>query len=314
MPRWMSSLLAQVLNHLAADTACRLGGSLGILAWYLGIRRSVVSYYLQRCLGLRGRARQRIARRSYATLGATFLELWTVGGPDGPERHLEILTPRWQRSLHQRYPACIYVSPHIGAWDIGGHGLQRHAERMLVYAKAQHSAEIDRVTNLQRERLGFRVLMARHGDRTAALSSLRGLRSGTSLALLTDQKPADEESELGIFLDQTTNCHRGPAFFAQRAKLPVVPAFCVRRRAGRCVLFVGRPLPLDDGHLTQHVMDCYSAMIGAFPGQYFWHHKRFPRPALAPAAALPGVMPLATLSQRRSAIALPAAASASAQT
>jgi len=298
MPRWMSSLLAQVLNHLAADTACRVGGTLGILVWYLGIRRSVVSYYLQLCLGLRGAQRQRIARRCYATLGATFLELWTVGGPDGPERHLEILTPHWQHSLHRRYPACIYVSPHIGAWDIGGHGLQRHAERMLVYAKAQHSAEVDRVTNLQRERLGFRVLMARHGDRTAALSSLRGLRSGVSLALLTDQKPADEESQRGRFLDQETNCHRGPAFFANRAKLPVVPAFCVRRRAGRCVLFVGRPLPVDE-QLTQHVMDCYSAMITAFPGQYFWHHKRFPRPVLSPTAPLPALMPLTTLTVRR---------------
>jgi KDO2-lipid IV(A) lauroyltransferase len=301
MPRWLSFLLAQAFNRLAADTACRLGGSLGILVCCLGIRRSVVSDYLLHCLGLRGPARRRVARRCYATLGATFVELWSVGGPAGPERQLHVLTPHWQDYLHRHYGACIYVSPHIGAWDVGGYGLLRHASRMLVYAKAQHSAEIDRVTNLQRERLGFSVLMARHGDRTAALTSLRGLRQGISLALLSDQKPADEESESAIFLGQTTNCHRGPAFFAQRAKLPVVPAFCVRRRAGQCVLFVGRPLSYLDPQLTQRVMDCYSAMIRAFPGQYFWHHKRFPRPPVPPARITPPP-PLRTLVVRGNAL------------
>jgi KDO2-lipid IV(A) lauroyltransferase len=209
-------------------------------------------------------------------MGATFLELWTVGGPAGPERSLRVLVPRWMESLHRRHRAVIYVTPHLGCWDVGAHGLVRYSRKLLVYAKAQHSAEVDRLTNLQRERMGYRVLMARHGDRTAAVTAMRSLRDGDALGLMADQKPADEESEPAFYLGLPTNCHRGPSFFAQRAGAVVVPGFCLRVRAGESVLFVGRPLAPRAGlDLTQTVMDWYSAMVSAFPGQYFWHHKRF---------------------------------------
>src|SRR5262249_1482577 len=136
----------------------------------------------------------------------------------------------------------------------------------------------------------YRVLMARHGDRTSAVTVMRALRDGCSLGLMADQKPADEESEPAFFLGRPTNCHRGPAFFAARAGAALVPGFCVRTRAGVSALFVGRPLePRAGARLTQGVMDWYSAMIAAFPGQYFWHHKRFTGtpPVLAPRAVEP---------------------------
>ncbi len=280
----LADLLRGVLNRLCADTACRVGGSLGVLTWRLGIRRRVVTSQLARCLGLAGRARARVARRAYATMGATFLELWTVGGPDGPERHLEIATARWQAGLHRDGRGCIYVTPHLGAWDLGAHGLVRHARALLVYAKAQHSQAIDDMTNAQRERLGYRVVMARHRDRTAAVAVLRALREGASVGLMADQKPADEEALPARFLGHVVRCHRGAAVFAGRSRAQVVPGLCVRRRAGVNVLFVGRPIaipaadePGAEGIIVQRVMDAYSAMIAACPGQYFWHHRRFPR-------------------------------------
>lgn len=276
MRGWCIACLVHLLGSLAADTACRVGGGLGVLAWRLGVRRRLVTRQLDACLGLQGRARARVARRAYATIGATFLELWTVGGPDGPERHLECWTAGWQRRLH-RQGGCIYVTPHLGAWDLGAHGLVRAAGRLLVYAKAQHSAAIDAITNQQRERLGYQVLLARHGDRTAALAALRALRAGASLGLMADQKPADEEAVPARFLGHHVACHRGPGVLARAARVQVVPGLCVRRRAGVNVLIVGRPLqPRDEAATIQAVMDRYSAMIAAVPGQYFWHHRRFP--------------------------------------
>ena len=89
----MQRLLFALLNRLAADTACRLGGTLGVLAWRLGLRRRVVNEQLSACLGLRGEARAQVARRCYASMGANFLQVWTTGGPDGPERHAEAAFP-----------------------------------------------------------------------------------------------------------------------------------------------------------------------------------------------------------------------------
>ncbi len=269
-------LVIWCLSHLGADTTCRVGGDLGVLIWMFGLRRRVVSQQMGRCLGLTGPRRRKEARRCYATMGASFLELWTVGGPDGPERHLRVLTPHWQRHLHRAGTGVVYVSPHLGAWDIGALGIQAASRRLGVYVKAQHSADVDVLLNAQRERLGYSVLWARHGERTAALQALRMLREGGSLALLADQNPADEEAVPALLLGLPAYCHRGPAFFSQRLRLPVVPGVAVRRRAGVNYLIVGRPLaPGTEAEVVQRVMDRFSSIIAAVPGQYFWHHKRF---------------------------------------
>lgn len=289
MLRGLPVLFLRLLNGMAADTACRAGGALGVLAWRLGIRRRVVNEQLGGILGLRGQARKRVSRRCYATMGATFLELWTIGGPDGLERNVRLLNPRWMARVAARHPACVFVTPHLGSWDGGARGLAISVPKLLTYAKAQHSAEVDALTNRQRERMGYRVLMARHADRTAAVTVLRALRDGGYVGLMADQKPADEEAEPAYFLGRPTHCHRGPGFFATRAGVPIVPGLCVRVRAGELVMLVGRPAIVPAAEATQAVMDWYAAMIAGVPGQYFWHHKRFrgTPPALPPRATEP---------------------------
>ncbi len=290
MRRLLVAALLGALNRLAADTAARVGGGLGVIAWRLGVRRRVVNDIIARALALDPVARRRVTRRAYATMGANFIEVWTIGGPDGPERHLRLLTPRWQQRIHAQGRALAYVGPHLGAWDVGGHGIVGPARRLLVYAKAQHSPEVDRLVNMQRERLGYRVLLTQHGDRTGAVTVLRSLREGASVALMGDQRPGDHEAAPAWFLGQRANCHLGPGFFAGRAGVSLVPSFCVRVRAGESALFVGRPLAPRPGlDLTQAVMDWYSAMIAAFPGQYFWHHRRFSgtAPELVPRSGEP---------------------------
>ncbi len=273
--------LLGMLGRLAGDTAGRLGAMLGLAACALGIRRRAVDANLAR-LGLAGPERARARRLSYATIGANFVELWTVGGVHGPERGVEMMNPRWLAHLCRTAPGFVLVSPHIGSWEMAVGGIAPRVGGIQVYAKPLHHPEVDRLTNRQRERLQCTVLLT---DRNAAVQALRRLRGGGVLGLLADQRPGDHEAEPAFYLGQAANCHRGPGFFAQRAQVPVVPAFCIHCGAGRYKVFVGRPWhpgPGDDA--TQVVMDWLSAMVAAFPGQYFWHHKRFAGPAPAVAA------------------------------
>jgi Kdo2-lipid IVA lauroyltransferase/acyltransferase len=290
MLAWLQRWILRACNGLCADTAARAGGSLGVLAWRLGVRRRVANDVIARTLGLSGPARSRITRRAYATMGANFVELWTIGGPDGPERHVGRANPRWQAAIHRRFPALAYVGPHIGSWDMGACGIVGNARRFLVYAKAQHNPVVDRLINAQRQRVGCEVLFADHGDRAGAVTAFRAMRAGASLGLIADQRPSEHESVPALFLGQPAQCHQGPRFFAERARIALVPAFCLRRRAGESLLFVGRPLP-SGGELdrTQLAMDWCAAMIAAFPGQYFWQHRRFAGriPQVAPRASEP---------------------------
>jgi Kdo2-lipid IVA lauroyltransferase/acyltransferase len=268
-------LLLQLLNRLAADTACRLGGTLGVLAWRLGIRRRLAARQMEDCLGLRGPDRARILRRSYASMGAQFLQVWTIGGPDGPEGHVTIANPGWAATVVRRHPAAVFLTCHLGDWDMAAHAMTRLGGEVLVYAKAQHNPEMDRLLNQRREAAGLRVVLVQPKDRTGAVVALKSLRRRTALGIMADQRPAGGTA--AWFLGREAWCFDGPAFFARKAGVPIVPGFAVRRRAGVSMLFVGRPFAASGDHAVdvQRCMDQLSAMIAALPGQYFWQHRRF---------------------------------------
>ena len=278
LTRWIMLPLLRALSGLAVDTASRLGGMLGLLVFHLGVRRGVASGCIASALDLRGTQRRDVVRRSYASMGASFTELWTIGGVDGGERHLTTANPTWLATVLRRHPGCIFLTPHLGNWDLGAHGLARLAPKLFAYAKAQHNALIDEATNLQRAKAGITVLLTRRGDRTTAVQALRGLRNGCPVGLMADQAPSSGEGARAVFMGMETDCHAGPAFFAKKAGVPIIPGLCIRRRAGEFQLVIGRPLAAaagDEAALTQASMDLLGAMIAAVPGQYFWQHKRF---------------------------------------
>ncbi len=281
--------LLRLLGRLAADTASRVGGSLGVAAFHLGVRRRVASDSVATALNLRGPARRAVVRRSYASMGASFLELWTIGGVDGIERHLGSFAPTWQDRVLTRHPGCVLLSPHLGNWDLGGHAIRRTLPRFIGYAKAQHNPEVDAAVNRQRERAGIEVLFAERGERTTAVQVLRALRAGVPVGLMADQGPGSREGVPAYFFGVPTYCHAGPGFFAKRAPVPIIPCMCVRRHAGEFSMFIGRPLDAaqaDEASLNQAAMDLLAAMIRAVPGQYFWQHRRFKNRLALPARAV----------------------------
>jgi Kdo2-lipid IVA lauroyltransferase/acyltransferase len=277
-----------IMQSLSSPTATRLGAWLGVMAFHLGIRRRLVRETLGLTLGVRGPERARLARRAYATMGANFIEIWTAGGQDGIEQHIEVANPTWARVVQARHPSMVMATAHLGSWDaalIGGRPL---FSRLLAYAKAQHNVVLDKHLNDCRQITGAEILLTRQGDRTGAVTVLRALRSGAMVGLLADQRPRREEADAGTFLGQSAWCHPGPAFFAQRAGVVVVPGFALRVRSGLTKVYLLRPFQvagLPPAVATQRVMDVLSALIAAFPGQYFWHHQRFsdvPEAASAP--------------------------------
>ena len=271
-------MLLGYARSIASDTACRCGGALGVAAWRLGVRRRLVSRTIGETIGISGRARALIARQAYATIGANFLEIWTAGGVDGIEHHALPANPAWMRLVQARHPGIVLATLHLGSWDGAVIGGRSCFTRVLAYAKAQHSPGVDEALNHCREVTGAEVLLTRQGDRTGAVTVLKALRTGGAVGLLADQRPRKSEGTPARFLGQATWCHPGPAFFAQRSKVWLVPAFALRVRADLTRVYVLRPFSvegMDPEAATQRVMDTLSALIAAFPGQYFWHHRRF---------------------------------------
>lgn len=284
--RWLVLPLLRLLGTLACDTSDRAGAALGVLAWRLGVRRRHCADLLTRCLGLRGRARARVLRQAYATTAANFLTVWTIGGPDGPERHIRARNPAWIAAVRRHHRGLVAVTPHLGCWDAGAIGLHALVGPTLAYAKAQHSPTVDALLNGHRSHTGVAILITHRGSRTEAVRVLRALRSGAVAGLIADQRPYVEDAEPAWFLGQAAWCHPGAGFFAAKAGVAAVPGCCLRERAGRYAFLLGRPRRGVD---TQQVMDWLAALIARAPGQYFWMHHRFKvaPTGLAPRAAEP---------------------------
>ncbi len=291
VPAWLSRFCIvpalSLLNRLAADTACRVGGSLGVLVFHLGLRRRTAGQQLGLMMGLKGTRRRDILRRAYATMGANFVELLAVGGPDGPEHHFEVRNPTWLAQTLARHPRALFLAGHLGSWDIGAHTVTRITGRVVVYAKPQHDPEIDALANRQRARLNLHVVFTGTDDKSAALEATRAMRTGIPLALMADQRPHHRDGAPAWWFDQPAWVLPGPAFFCHRMKAAVIPGVCLRYRAGRMAAVVGRPFQAegrDQAVLVQRGADLLAAMIAAHPGQYFWHHRRIGGQPPAPVA------------------------------
>jgi lauroyl/myristoyl acyltransferase len=256
------------------DTADRLGGWFGVLAFHLGVRRRHCARLVELTLGMRGPQRARVLRQAYASMGANFLAVWTIGGVDGAERHLSWSSPLWTRRIMERSHGAVVLTLHGGNWDAGGLAVQGGGTQLLVYGKELHNPAVDAALNARRQATGLIVQHARRGDRTGALKVLRALREGAWLGLLADQRPMTEEGEAAWFLGRPAWCHPGAAFFASKARVPVIPMCCLRVAAGRYRTFTARPRDPAMAS-TQWAMDAVSAMIRLVPGQYFWMHHRF---------------------------------------
>ena len=272
LDRWLVLPVLGMLGLLAADTADRLGGWLGVLAFHAGLRRRQSAALMRLTLGLRGPRRARLLRQAYASMGANFLNVWTIGGVQGPERRLRMLAPRWTARLLARHPGAVALTLHLGSWDAGALAVQALGRNVVAYAKELHSPAVDAALNARRQATGVVIHHARRGDRTEAVRILRALRGQAWLGLLADQRPISEEAEAAWLLGQPAWCHPGAAFFAGKARVPLIPMCCVRTAAGRYALFTGHPLAVTS---TQGAMDAVSALIAAVPGQYFWMHHRF---------------------------------------
>ncbi len=266
------------LRSLAPDTGCRLGAKIGLMAYHLGLRRRVVADNVTRALGVRGRVRKHIIRKSYLNLGAAFLEAWPLSMPGGlASASIVEVNPLTLRKHVDE--GGIVLTGHIGSWDALGVCISSKRP-FYVYATAQHNATADRLITETREMLGSRMVAVRGGDRRGALNVIRALRKGEGLVgMLADQGPRPEVGTAAWFLGQPTYCHHGPVFIAGKAGgAPLHPMICVRTGAAKYRAYALRSemVGTDGGQeAIQRSMDRLSEMIRLCPTQYFWHHRRF---------------------------------------
>ncbi len=231
-------------------------------------------------------ARRRIIRGVWDSLGRTVAELPHISQlrkdtPSGPGWQLE--GEAIVREQAKRGGPAIFVSGHIGNWEVLPAVLMQYGIRVSSMYRAAGNPLIDRmIIDLRAQAVGAEVPLFAKGAR-GARGALAHIARGGYLGLLVDQKMND-----GIearFFGQPAMTAAALAAMALRTQATVIPGHVERIGPARFRLICEPPLVLPDTGdrrqdqltLTQVVNDQLERWIRERPESWLWLHRRWPR-------------------------------------
>lgn len=280
-------LVLGLFRRLGAAHASNLGGWLarGLGPW-LPVSR-VADRNLRLALpDLDQAARRRVIRGVWESLGRTVAEFPHLGSlrkntPAGPGWEMvgeEIL---WEQA--RRGGPAIFVSGHIGNWELMPPVLMQYGIQMSSMYRAAGNPLIDRlIRDLRNQAMGAEVPVFAKGAK-GARAALAHVAKGGYLGLLVDQKMND--GVRASFFGQPAMTAPALATLALRYRATVIPGHVERVGAARFRLICETPLALPDSGdrlgdqmtLTQTVNDLLEGWIRRKPESWLWLHRRWPR-------------------------------------
>jgi KDO2-lipid IV(A) lauroyltransferase len=180
----------------------------------------------------------------------------------------------------------IFVTPHLGAYDVAGRYLWYQMPILAMY-KPHKIPWIDRLL-----REGRNHGAAPDGTNVAPATFagvrmvLKHLRRGGCTVLLPDQVPSTGDGEWVEFFGRPAYTMTLPARLQEASGAAIV--FCYAERLARGEGFdlhfmsLDHPLPQDKRAAAREVNAMIERLIRQCPAQYLWCYNRYKRPRGAP--------------------------------
>jgi KDO2-lipid IV(A) lauroyltransferase len=271
------------LDRLSLRRAGGIGARIGALGYRpFGVRRAVVERQVRAAFpGLAELEVLRIARASYEHLGRTTIETALL-----PAYSRERVMGMFERvdgwdvveNAMARGRGILFVSGHLGNWELGGSLLAARGVPMEVVVRRMQNPLFDDYLNETRRRIGMTVIH----DADAVRRVPRAAREGHAVAFLVDQGAVGLASTWVPFFGRYAKTPRGPAVFALRLGAPVVFGTALRQPSGRYTMHfeeVAVAATADRDTDIDRIVASYTATLERWirraPEQYFWHHRRW---------------------------------------
>ena len=168
----------------------------------------------------------------------------------------------------------IFVSPHLGSYDVAGAWLASNGWRVLAVAEELEPPELFTMFCELRASVGVEILPA--GKGATARTLLSALREGSIVGLIADRDIAGSGIEVEFF-GERTKIPNGPAVLALRTGAALAVGALFQRPGGRYHAVVLDPIDVEAGKteehrvraLTEQVTAQMEELIRREPGQ--WH-------------------------------------------
>jgi KDO2-lipid IV(A) lauroyltransferase len=281
----MVRALRLTIGTLPPGGAVNLGAALGAMAHgVFPLRRGVVRSNLAIAFGASHTVdeRRRIESAAYRGLGmmaAEWLGLWRNGLAWLEKQIQEIEGEHHIEALEKAGSRFLVLTGHFGNWEMLGafYGFRRN---LSVVAKPLHNRLLDQELSGVRRRYGMEILST---DSPAIASEIiQAVRGGRIVCFLGDQD-ARRTGVFAPFFGRPASTFSGPAMFAIRLGIPILPSFLLRLGPGRHRVIIRPPieppreLPLREAivRMTGEHVRVLEDVVRLAPSQYFWFHRRW---------------------------------------
>jgi len=273
------------LGAVSFSSARKVGRWLGGLGHApLGIRRNVVQRQIAAAFPEASpRDVQALVREAYNHFGEVLVEtalLPKLGRQGILDLFRETEGFEAIEAAHAAGKGIILITGHFGNWELAGAYVAARGIPIEVIVRRMNNPLFD--SYISRTRAGAGMIVVH--DRDAVKRTPRAFKAGHAVAFVADQGVLGLASTFVPFFGRPAKTPRGPAVFAMRFRLPTFFVAAVREPDGkyRCVVTpVEIPDTGDREKDVDRVVASYTSILESwvrkYPGQYFWHHRRWKR-------------------------------------
>ncbi|MFO1070108.1 MAG: lysophospholipid acyltransferase family protein [Geminicoccaceae bacterium] len=198
----------------------------------------------------------------------------------GAGERIELVTHLDLEPVQRGERPCVFVSAHLGNWELAGAMGMRAGVPLSVIYSPQKNPAIDAELQRRRQALGCEFI-----DKTSKATVLVGaLRRGRSLGIVIDQR--FDESDSVPFFEHDAPAPIAPATLAARLGVPFVPVRVERLDPGcRFRITVEAPIEPDPAagdareiarDMTARAYARFEAWIRERPAQWLCTKRRWP--------------------------------------
>jgi KDO2-lipid IV(A) lauroyltransferase len=282
--------LFRLLGWLPLRLNQAAGAALGWLAWLFSSRHRKLTRANLSTYGRHARLEEigTLVRQSIVEQGKGVIELaiaWTA--PVDRLYSLVTACTGWQHvdAATSSGRAIIFVTPHLGCYDIAGRYLESRIPFTALY-RSPKQAWLEPLMQQGRVRGGASTAAA---DTSGVRALLKALKTGGNIMILPDQVPGQGGD--GVWADFFGR----PAFtmtllprLAHSADAAVLFFFAERLPKGAGYHVHIEPMPeafsRDRQIAARQTNAMVERLVGMAPAQYLWGYNRYKSPAGAPAA------------------------------
>jgi KDO2-lipid IV(A) lauroyltransferase len=238
-----------------------------------------------------------IARRTFVHFGRLLVTMLRVSTltPSELLDSVEVEGEDRVRAALAAGKGAIVFSGHFGYWELHGLAHAMVLQPMAVLARPLDNPYLHRLLEDMRRATGNQVIYRQGAMRKV----LRALDANGCVAMLIDQHMHGADTVVVDFFGRPARTTSALATLALRTGAPLVPAFAIPLRDGRCRLVYEPPVELPPAGtidpvraLTQRCTDVLEMHVRQSPNLWLWMHRRW-RTDPVPAEPETGMFPAA---------------------